>query len=77
MNKVLETIARENFLSSGYITHPRRERRKPWTFTSLPKSTYRSANSVSEALQRREKAQLRSQVKPSLLRHLIHVLLHR
>ena len=76
MNKILETIARENFLTSGYITHPRRERRKPWTFTSLPKSTYRSINSVSKALERRERAYLRSQAKPSLIRHWIHVLLH-
>jgi len=77
MNKILETIARENFLSSGYITHPKRERRKPWTFTSLPKSTYRSVNSVSKALERREKAHLRAQAKPSLIRHWINVLLHR
>ena len=77
MNKILETIARENFLSSGYITHPRRERRKPWTFTSLPKSTYRSVNSVSKALERRERAHLRAQAKPSLIRHWINVLLHR
>ena len=77
MNKILETIARENFLTSGYISHPRRERRKPWTFTSLPKSTYRSVNSVSKALERRERAHLRAQAKHSLLRHWIHVLLHR
>jgi hypothetical protein len=77
MNKILETIARENFLTSGYITHPRRERRKPWTFTSLPKSTYRSVNSVSKALERREKAHLRAQAKPSLLQRCIHVLLYR
>ena len=77
MNKILETIARENFLSSGYITHPRRERRKPWTFTSLPKSTYRSVNSVSKALERRERAHLRAQAKPSLITHWINVLLHR
>ena len=77
MNKILETIARENFLTSGYITHPRRERRKAWTFTSLPKSTYRSVNSVSKALERRQRAFLRAQAKPSLIRHWIHVLLHR
>ena len=77
MNKILENIARENFLTSGYITHPRRERRKPWTFTSLPKSSYRSVNNVSKALKRRQRAYLRAQVKPSLIRHWINVLLNR
>lgn len=73
MNKVLETIARENFLSSGYITHPRRERRIRWTFTSLPKRSFVSPNTVSEALKRREQAQIKAKIKPSFLERWIHV----
>lgn len=77
MNKVFETIARENFRTSGFMTHPRRERRSPWTFTSLPKSPLHTANSVRDALHRRERAHLKAQSKPSVLKHWIHVFLHR
>lgn len=77
MNKVFENIARENFRTSGYLTHPRRERRSSWTFSTPPRSPFYTANAVRDALQRRERAQLRIQNKPSLLQNWIHVLLHR
>lgn len=77
MNNVFENIARENFRTSGYITHPRRERRSSWTFSAPPRSPFFTTNAVRDALQRRERAQLKSQSKPSLLQNWIHVLLHR
>lgn len=77
MNKVFENIARENFRSSGYITHPRREPRSSWTFTAPPRSPFHTADAVRDALQRRERAQLKSLSKLSSLQNWLHVLLHR
>lgn len=77
MNKVFETIARENFRTSGYISHPRRERRSSWTFTSLPRSSPHTSNAVRDALQRRERAHLKIQSKPSLLQNFFNAFFHR
>lgn len=77
MKNVFETIARENFRTSGYITHPRRERRSSWTFTSAPRSPFYTTNAVRDALQRRERAHLKAQSKPSLFQNWINVFLHR
>ena len=77
MKNVFETIARENFRTSGYISHPRRERRISWTFSPAPRASFRSTNTVRDALQRREQAYLKTQSKPSLLKNCINVLLHR
>ena len=77
MNKVFENIARENFRSSGYLTHPRRERRSSWTFSAPPRSPFYSTNAVRDALQRRERAELKNRNKSSFLQNCIHVLLHR
>jgi len=74
MNNVFENIARENFRSSGYISHPSRERRIPWTFTTPPQSPFYKADSVRDALQRRERALHRENPKPSLLKSLLHVI---
>lgn len=77
MNKVFESIARENFRTSGYLTHPRREGRTVWTFTSAPRSPFQSTNAVHDALQRRERARLKAESQPSLFKHWIDALLHR
>lgn len=77
MNKVFETIARENFRSSGYITHPRKERSSGWTFTSPPQSRFFTTNAVRDALQRRERAQIKAQRKPNFFRNWLNVFLHR
>ena len=77
MKNVLETIARENFRTSGYITHPRRERRSSWTFSPAPRTLSHSTNAVRDALQRRERANLKTQSKPSLFQNCINALLHR
>lgn len=76
MNNIFENIARENFRSSGYITHPSRERRVPWTFSSPPQIPFFKTDSVSDAIQRRERALLRERTKPSILRSLINAILH-
>lgn len=75
MSNIFENIARENFRSSGYITHPSRERRIPWTFSSPPQSPFYKADTVRDALQRRERALHRENTKPSLLKSLLNVIL--
>lgn len=77
MNKVFEKIARENFRTSGYISHPSRERRSPWTFSTQARSPFHTSNAVRDALQRRERAHLKAHSKPSLLLNWINVFLHR
>jgi|MDTB01.1.fsa_nt_gb hypothetical protein len=56
MSKILESIARENFRRSGYLTHPGRERPSRWTFTAPPRSPFHISDTVRDALQRRERA---------------------
>jgi hypothetical protein len=77
MRNVFETIARENFRSSGYIQHPRSERRTAWQFTALPRSPFFTADSVRDALQRRENALHRKQPKTTFLQNCLDVLFHR
>lgn len=77
MSNVLESIARENFRSSGYITHPARERRSRWTFTSPPRSPFTTVDTVRDALQRRERAARREQGKSRFLQNCLHVFFHR
>lgn len=77
MSKVFESIARENFRTSGYITHPKREPRSAWTYTTPPTSPFHPNTTLRDALQRRENAVLKTQSKPSILKHWIHVFLHR
>jgi hypothetical protein len=77
MNPIFENIARENFRSSGYITHPSRERRTPWAFSTPPTIPFHKVDTVRDALQRRERALYRKQAKPSFFRTLFHALLDR
>ncbi|HKK18724.1 MAG TPA: hypothetical protein VJ952_08590 [Opitutales bacterium] len=76
MKNIFENIARENFRSSGYISHPSRERRTPWTFSSPPQIPFYRADTVRDALQRRERALRRGKPKPSFFRNLLDVILH-
>lgn len=73
MNQIFENIARENFRSSGYITHPSRERRIRWTFSKPPQSPFQKTDTVRDALQRRERALYREKTKTSLLKVLLNV----
>jgi hypothetical protein len=77
MRNIFETIARENFRSSGYFTHPGSERRTVWQFTKPPRSPFSTADTVRSALLRRESAQHRKQHKTSLLQNCVNVFLHR
>jgi hypothetical protein len=77
MSKVFERIARENFRSSGYLSQPGRETRSSWTYTTPPRSPFSTTDSVHDALQRRERALLKTNNKTSSLHHWIHVLFHR
>lgn len=75
MNNVFENIARENFRSSGYLSHPSRERRIPWTFSSPPQIPFHKADTVRDALQRRERALRRGKTKASFFKNLLHAFL--
>ena len=77
MTKVLENIARENFRSSGYLTHPRRERHSSWVFISVPRRPTQTTNVVRNALQRRKQAQLKTHKKSTPILNLINVFLRR
>ncbi|MEO0511024.1 MAG: hypothetical protein AAF065_14330 [Verrucomicrobiota bacterium] len=77
MNNILEDIARENFRSSGYITHPSRERRVPWSFTKLPKSPLFTTDTVRDAIRRRERALHREKQSSSLFHSFLNVLFDR
>ncbi|HAV14667.1 MAG TPA: hypothetical protein DCX06_14415 [Opitutae bacterium] len=77
MSDVLEAIARENFRSSGYLSHPSRERRKSWTFSKPPRSPFHSNDAVRGALKRREKALHRQQRKPTFIQTCLNAFLHR
>lgn len=77
MSKIFESIARENFRTSGYIKYPRRERRSSWTFTAPPRSPFYNTSSVRDALERRERAHLKAHSKLSLFQNWINVFLHR
>jgi len=74
MSSVFENIARENFRSSGYITHPSRERRTPWTFSTPPQSPFSKSDTVRNALQRRERALHREKSKTNFLRTFLNAL---
>ncbi|MEN8660916.1 MAG: hypothetical protein ACN4GF_02810 [Lentimonas sp.] len=75
-NNVLENIARENFRSSGYISHPKRERRTSWIFSRPPSSPH-STDAVSGALQRRENALHRQSSKPTFIQTCLNAFFHR
>jgi len=77
MDNILENIARENFRSSGYITRPTNERRVRWTFSAPPSIPFFKADTVRDALQRRERALHREYERTSLIRTCLNVLLHR
>ena len=77
MSNVLESIARENFRSSGYITHPSKERRIAWEFSTPPKSPFSGGCAVHSALQRRERAFLRRGSNSSLVRNCLNAFLRR
>ncbi|MGJ8649579.1 MAG: hypothetical protein ACSHX4_04410 [Opitutaceae bacterium] len=77
MSRVLDKIARENFRTSGYLTHPSRERRTSWTFLSPPRSPSYSTDSVRSALQRREQALHRQNRKPTFIQNCLNVIFDR
>jgi len=79
MRDILQTIARENFRQSGYITHPGRERRTRWSFSTPPRSPCLHTSAVLGAVQRREQARARvdSHTPTSFLKSLIHALVRR
>ena len=73
MDNVFEHIARENFRSSGYITHPSRERRMRWSFSAPPLAPFHRSDTVRDALLRRERALSREKKKPSILKACLNV----
>ena len=53
MEPVFKTIARENFVRSGYIISPGRERRLPWTASMPSRSPLELSDAVGFALRHR------------------------
>jgi hypothetical protein len=77
MRNIFESIARENFKSSGYFTHPSSERRTEWQYTNLPRSPFNSSDTVRSTLLRRASAVHRKQTKQTLLQNCLNVLFRR
>lgn len=77
MRNTFQTIARENFRSSGYITHPTDERGERWSYVSPPKSPFPTNDTVLAALQRGENPKLRHKPKPSILRICLNAIFRR
>lgn len=77
MRNTLQAIARENFRSSGYITHPMGERRTAWRFVNPPRSPFAATDTVLSALQRRESAFQRYEPKPSLIKTYLNAFFRR
>jgi hypothetical protein len=77
MPNTLEKIARENFRTSGYLSHPRRERGSSWTYSAPPRITFYSANTVDDVIHRRQRALQRQTSKPSFIQTLLNALLQR
>lgn len=77
MSDVLESIARENFRSSGFLSRPSSERRSSWTYSAPPRSPYSSTDSVHNTLQRRQRALHRQQAKPTFIQTCLNVFFDR
>lgn len=77
METLLEAIARQNFRTSGYITHPGSERRVPWSFTSMPRSPLTQTDAVNTIQARRAQAVEGQKSKPRKLRTLFNALFPR
>lgn len=65
MDNDLDSIARENFRNSGYITHPSSERRIPWSFTAMPRSPLTQSDAVNAIEARRARAAERQKIQTS------------
>ncbi|MFQ3224603.1 MAG: hypothetical protein ACI8Z5_000853 [Lentimonas sp.] len=77
MRSIFESIARENFKSSGYFMHPGSERRTEWQYTNPPRSPFNSSDTASSALLRRESAQRHKQTIISILQNCVNVFFRR
>jgi hypothetical protein len=77
MDNDLDSIARENFRNSGYITHPGSERRIPWSFASMPRSPLTQSDAVNAIEARRARAAERQKIQTNKLLILINALFAR
>lgn len=78
MSPTLQSIARENFRSSGYISHPVTEPRGRFHFVQPPSNPFPATDTLHTALQRRVQADKRQQPKrPSLLKTCLDAILRR
>lgn len=76
-SKVLEAIARENFRSSGYISHSANERRTSWISPKPSSSPIYTNDAVSGVLKRREIARNRQQQKTSFIKNCLNAFFQR
>ena len=78
MESVFKSIARENFLRSGYIISPGRERRLPWTASMPSRSPLELSDAVVFALRHRGNRLSNSLFEKSFNVHaLIHAFIRR
>lgn len=77
MRSLIESIALENFKSSGFISRPASERRTNWEYLTPPRAPYASKDALHNMIERRENARYRKQHRTSLLRHCFNAFLHR
>ncbi len=78
MSPTLQSIARENFRKSGYITHPMSEPPSRWSFVKPPSCPFSSTDILNTALQRRVQAyERRTKEKTSRLKTYLDVIFRR
>jgi hypothetical protein len=77
MDNSLEHIARENFRSSGFITHPGSERRVPWSYTEAPSTPYTQTDAVRAIEARRANADECQNLTSNKILNFLHALFAR
>lgn len=78
MSPTLQSIARENFRSAGYISHPVSEPSGRFHFVQPPTNPFPATDTLQTALQRRMQADKRHEPKrPSLLKTCLDAILRR
>lgn len=77
MRNIIESIALENFRSSGFITRPLKERPSRWEYLTPPSSRYASRDTVDTIILRRERALYRSKSKTNLIQNFFNAFFRR
>lgn len=77
MPNIMQTIARENFRNSGFLSHPGKDRRINWEYVAPPSNPFRRrTDSINDILERRDAAMARES-KSSPIKFLLNAFLRR